>query len=354
MTSSDRKSPQASATQELPGAAQQLSWASLGPLGAALERTVRTDRLSPSYLFEGADDEVVREVALSFCARVLGADVEGEARRRVERLVAQDAHPDLHTQGKDKATVISVAALSALLEQAHGAPVAGRRQVFLIDPAEAMEPQGIARYLKALEEPPGGTVFVLITTRADRLPETVLSRVQRIRIPPGSVEAIAARLREEGADAEEAERFARWAGGSLARARRFASTGVAEVVRALVGAARAVEPRTATAVEAALATLAKDAADFAEETEEGRPDRKRQAMRELLTDVLYALSVEARDVVSGRAAEGLLPGFGPDVGLRLLERLGAPVAAVAANVTPAVVLLETIRILRGELLSEGR
>lgn len=323
--------------------------AALGRLGDSLQRTVDTDRLSPSYLFEGADHDLVREAATSFCALVLGADVAGAARARVERQVAQGSHPDLHVQGRDKATVISVEALSAILAAAHGAPVAGRRQMFLIDPAEAMDPAGIARYLKALEEPPRGTVFVLVTTRADRLPETVLSRVQRIRIPPGSVDAICERLVQEGTDAQGALTLARWSGGSLARARRYATTGVPDVVRALVAGARAQEPRTAAVVDAALATLGKDAADLAEAMGEGRPDRKRQAVRALLTDALYALSVEARDLVAGRADERLLGDAGSDVGLRLIERLGALSAAIPANVTPAVVLLETMRILRAEL-----
>jgi len=102
-------------------------------------------------------------------------------------------------------------------------------------------------------------------------------------------------------------------------------------------------------VDAALATLGKDAADLAEAMGEGRPDRKRQAVRALLTDALYALSVEARDLVAGRADERLLGDAGSDVGLRLIERLGALSAAIPANVTPAVVLLETMRILRAEL-----
>ena len=327
--------------------------ASLGRLGSSLMRTVAADRLSPSYLFEGADHELVRAAATSFCALVLGADAEGDALERIERLVEQGTHPDLHLQGKDKATVISVAALTAILAIAHGAPVAGRWQVFLIDPAEAMEAEGVARYLKALEEPPGGTVFVLVTTRADRLPETVLSRVQRIRIPPGTVEAIRDRLTAEGTQPAQATTLARWAGGSLERARRFASTGVPDVVGALVGAARSGEPRAAIVVEAALATLGKDAGDLAETMGEGPPDRKREALRVLLTDVLYALSVEARDAVSERTHETLMQGVGPDAGLRLLERLGMLAAAVPANVTPAVVLLEATRVLQAEIPSGG-
>lgn len=308
----------------------------LGRLGDSLLRTVEAGRLSPSYLFEGADHDLVREAAMDFAALVLGAEVA-------------DSHPDLHVQERDKATVISVEALTAVLEAAHDAPIAGRYQVFLIDPAEAMDARGVARYLKALEEPPGGTVFVLVSTRADRLPDTVLSRVQRIRIPPGSINSIRARLLEDGAAPADADTLARWSGGSLARARRYQTTCVPDVVRALAKAAASPEPRAAAVVETVLASLGQDAALLAEQASEGRKNTKSESMRVLLVDALYALSVEARDLVAERTDGLLFPGLGPDAGLRLLERFGTLAAAVPSNVTPAVVLLETVRALRAHV-----
>jgi len=125
------------------------------------------------------------------------------------------------------------------------------------------------------------------------------------------------------------------------------------VVRALVVAARSPEPRAAAVVDTALATLGREAADLAEAMGEGRADRKREALRLLVGDVLYALSVEARDVAAGRTNESLMQGLLADAGLRLLERLGALAAAVPANVTPAVVLLETARALGAELKPEA-
>ncbi len=172
--------------------------ARFGAVGESLLRTVAGGRLSPSYLFEGADSEVLEEAGRAFATAVLEAGSNEAARPRVRALVARDAHPDLHVRRKDKATVISVAALAETLEQAHATPVAGRHQVFLIQPAEAMEPEGVARYLNALEEPPEGTVFLLLSTRPDRLPNAVLSRVRRIRLPPLAEGFVARRLEADG------------------------------------------------------------------------------------------------------------------------------------------------------------
>lgn len=323
----------------------------LGRIGTALERTVGTDRLSPSYLFEGADAQAVHEVARAFAAAILAAaDARGDDRARVERLVANGTHPDLHLCGKDKPTVISVAALTVLLEEAHGTPVAGRRQVFIIDPAEAMEPEGLARYLKALEEPPDGTVFLLVSTRPDRLPATVLSRVRRIRVPPLSPEDVAECLRADGLDASGAKAFARWAGGSLSRARRLAVSEIPDVAQVLVDAASGAEPRAALAAEQALALLTRHAAARAEESGEERPDMKRQFLRTLLTDVLHVVRIEARDRVAGRPS-AWLGDLDAEGALRLLEALGDLGAAVASNVSPSVIVLELVRRLRDRLRS---
>lgn len=321
---------------------------SLGRLGASLERAADTGRLSPSYLFEGTDEVLLREAALSFAARILASGATGDARARIVQRVRDGTHPDLHVQERDKATVISVAALTVVLEEAHAAPVSGAHQVFVVDPAEAMEPEGIARYLKALEEPPASTVFLLVSTRPERLPETVLSRVQRIRIPPATSESIADRLAGEGVEAEEAQRIARWCGGSLARARRLASAGTPEIVRTLVGAAVEPTPGTAAAVDSALAAIGKEATTLAETSGEAKADRKREAVRVLLADVLYVLCADARDRVAGRPS-AYLAALDANAAARVLERLGALAATVSANVTPAVVLLEAVRHLRREL-----
>ncbi|MCC7138410.1 MAG: hypothetical protein IT460_08305 [Planctomycetes bacterium] len=325
---------------------------SLGAAGERLARIARGTRVAPAYLFESADATGPREAARWFAAALL---CEADARPCLVcptcRRVRSGSHPDVHRQGRDKATVISVDALAALLERAHASPKEGRRQVFLVDPAEAMAPEAVARYLKTLEEPPPTTTFVLVTTRPDRLPDAVRSRCQRVRFPEPGPEEVRDRLVAEGVDATRAAVVARWANGSVERARRLAALEADLIVDALAGAALARVPGAATAAEAALAALRARAGAVADEDElreggdappEGAPGER---MRRALEDVFHALCVLARDRAAGREG-GPLAAMSPDDAAASLERLGRLAGWVRRNVSPASLLLDATLALR--------
>src|SRR5256885_5283861 len=57
-------------------------------------------------------------------------------------------------------------------------------RVILIYPADAMNANTQNALLKSLEEPPPGTVFLLVSTQIDRLLPTVRSRCARFALPP--------------------------------------------------------------------------------------------------------------------------------------------------------------------------
>src|SRR5881409_612139 len=80
-----------------------------------------------------------------------------------------------------------IAAVRLLLRRLVLTPAMGRRKVFLIGDAERLVPQTGAEaaanaLLKALEEPPADTVFVLTSSDPDALLATIQSRVVRIRV----------------------------------------------------------------------------------------------------------------------------------------------------------------------------
>ncbi len=56
-------------------------------------------------------------------------------------------------------------------------------KVALISPAEALTHQAANSLLKTLEEPPAGCNLLLVAANVSRLPATVLSRCQRVRVP---------------------------------------------------------------------------------------------------------------------------------------------------------------------------
>jgi DNA polymerase III subunit delta' len=71
-------------------------------------------------------------------------------------------------------------------------------RVVLVHPAEAMNPNTQNALLKSLEEPPPGTVFVLVTANAERLLPTVRSRCVVVDLPAADPRTSLAWLTEQG------------------------------------------------------------------------------------------------------------------------------------------------------------
>jgi len=63
-------------------------------------------------------------------------------------------------------------------------PFEGKHKVFIIEGAECMSMEAANCLLKTLEEPVTQAVFILLTTNASLLPETVLSRCQKLSLNP--------------------------------------------------------------------------------------------------------------------------------------------------------------------------
>ncbi|HSD41015.1 MAG TPA: DNA polymerase III subunit delta' [Burkholderiales bacterium] len=74
----------------------------------------------------------------------------------------------------------------------------GGVRVILVRPAEAMNAATANALLKSLEEPPAGTVFLLVSSAPDRLLPTVRSRCQRIGVPSAAPEDALPWLRAQG------------------------------------------------------------------------------------------------------------------------------------------------------------
>lgn len=83
----------------------------------------------------------------------------------------------------------------------------GEWRVVLLDEAHSMSKEAFNALLKVLEEPPPGTVFVLLTTEADKILETVRSRTMWFEFRRLTEEDIVGRLRhiavEESIEADD-------------------------------------------------------------------------------------------------------------------------------------------------------
>jgi DNA polymerase III subunit gamma/tau len=127
----------------------------------------------------------------------------------------------------DGATYRQIDDARAIIENLSYRPARDRFKIYIIDEAHQLTDQAFNALLKTLEEPPAHVNFILATTEPQKMPETILSRLQRYdfrRIPLNTTLARLKELaaREEIAVEEAALRLlAREAGGSMRDAERM-------------------------------------------------------------------------------------------------------------------------------------
>ncbi len=73
-----------------------------------------------------------------------------------------------------------------LREKIRLSPVAANKKVYIIDEVHMLTQEAFNALLKTLEEPPEHALFVLATTEAHKLPETIISRCVRLNFPKAS------------------------------------------------------------------------------------------------------------------------------------------------------------------------
>ncbi|MFH1023280.1 MAG: DNA polymerase III subunit delta' [Planctomycetota bacterium] len=151
------------------------------------------------------------------------------------RLAESGNHPDLHDLAPAEGERhLGIEDVRVLQDVAARTGFAGRRRVILLDPADALTEDAANALLKLLEEPPPHLYLLLITTRPHRLPATLRSRCQTVRLSRLTTAEVAAILRTEtelpDADASLILRLAAGSPGTALRlARENAPAALAEV-----------------------------------------------------------------------------------------------------------------------------
>ncbi len=188
-----------------------------------LRNAIASGRIHHAYLFAGP-----RGTGKTTTARLLAKAVnclEAEGQRPCNECAICQAVNErrlLDLIEIDAASNTGVDDVRELRERVSFRPNEARYKVYVIDEVHMLSNAAFNALLKTLEEPPPHAIFVLATTRADKVPDTVLSRCQRFDFRRVPLSAIVGRLRwmveqEEGIDADEdaLELIARQATGSM-------------------------------------------------------------------------------------------------------------------------------------------
>jgi DNA polymerase-3 subunit delta' len=136
------------------------------------------------------------------------------------RKIENGNHPDVaFIAPLKKARIIDIETIETMNEMAALRPFESQWRVFIIQEAERMGNPAQNKFLKTLEEPPGKSVFVLISEKPDQLLPTIRSRCQRVRfgaLRPETVKDLLQQVRDLPDDL--AESIAAVSQGQMSRA----------------------------------------------------------------------------------------------------------------------------------------
>lgn len=174
----------------------------------ALKTALENDKLSHAYLFTGP-----RGVGKTSIARILA--------HKINNFEYSGENMPLDIIEIDAASNRRIDEIRDLREKVHIAPVQAKYKVYIIDEVHMLTHDSFNALLKTLEEPPAHVIFILATTDAHKIPETILSRTQRYNFRLASTELVAkhlksiAQLETININQDALNLLARHSGGSL-------------------------------------------------------------------------------------------------------------------------------------------
>lgn len=168
-----------------------------------LQNAIRRGRIHHAFLFCGG-----RGTGKTTTARILAKALSCEQAptptpcNKCPACVEITQGTSVDVQEIDAASQNRVEDIRDLREAIRYAPVRGKKKLYILDEVHMLSTSAFNALLKTLEEPPPHAVFVFATTDPHKLPQTILSRVQRYDfklVPtPRLVEHLADVLTREG------------------------------------------------------------------------------------------------------------------------------------------------------------
>lgn len=229
---------------------------------AALGRALASGQLHHAWILHGPQGVGKFRAATALARIALDPQATAASRAALDppqgtpiaRMIDAGTHPDLHVIRKELAAISESRELrdrkqmniplDLLRERMIGGiagdgrhhesavfrtAAMGHGKVFIVDEAELLDADAQNAMLKTLEEPPPGTVIVLVTQHEDRLLPTIRSRCQRVAFGPLDAASMREWWEREGPEvaAEDRAFVEAFAEGSPGMAARAAGHGIA-------------------------------------------------------------------------------------------------------------------------------
>ena len=162
-----------------------------GSAASKLGDAVRSGIVSHAYIIEGDNNIDKMGFARAFCQALTCREMPGEGCGRCVncRKIADGNHEDLYVVEPDDQTAaktgtnsIKDAAVEELQVRLKEKPTAGEHNMAVISDGDTMTTRAQTRFLKTLEEPPDGTVIMILSENSEELLPTINSRCVNIRL----------------------------------------------------------------------------------------------------------------------------------------------------------------------------
>lgn len=194
-----------------------------------LRRSIVSGQIPPAYLFHGEEGIGKKLVAVELakalnCASVRDGEPCGVCQSC--RTIDSGCHPNVSAMAIELNEKTGKPRLEITVKQVRDAqeylslrPVGDGRKVLIVDGAHQMNEEAANAFLKTLEEPPGESLIVLVTSRPGYLLQTIHSRCRSVVFSPLPVDDVAAALAAKtGMSGADASFVARMTGGRLGAA----------------------------------------------------------------------------------------------------------------------------------------
>ena len=318
-----------------------------------LRTIIKTNHVTHAYLFTGPAGSNKTAAAYAF-AQALLCDKGGckacETCKRVERR----RHPDVHYYEPEGAQGYLIDQIREIVAGMALAPIQAKRKVYILDRVDLLGTQAANAFLKTLEEPAPGVVFILMGRTREGVLPTIVSRCQVVpfrHIP--ATEAAGILSQRTGVTSQQARIAIEACDGSITRAMVFARSAersefrarIMEVLANLsVCDARDVLEYAAELVERAKAPLDNVRTQQSEEMAESAEFLQKSALKQIELRHKRALSMATRESLNQMTAiirswlrdVLMVVSATPDLIINVDQR--SALGAAAARVSAAVIM----------------
>lgn len=154
-----------------------------------IKRIIKSGDLHHAYIIEGPWSLNKKDIAKAVIQAILCEEAPGEGCGRCSTCIGieNESYTDLTVvsanTAKSGGNVLSVRdeAIELLIERLKHKPYQGKRNVAIICDADTMTVRAENRLLKTLEEPPVGTIIMILSENVTKLEQTILSRCIHLR-----------------------------------------------------------------------------------------------------------------------------------------------------------------------------